>query len=190
MVEPYRKYPNLLEVLLNFLKTEQSPNIRREAIRVLGLLGALDPYKYKAIQLGTKEVAFKAGSSEPINNDKDTLETETTTSEMLVNMGSSHLEEFYPAIAITALMRIMRDPALAIHHTTVIQAVCYIFDNLGMKGVQYLPQLMPSYLNVIRMCEPSFREVCYSTLIIKNFVYTKFAGITSIANFWRTLRSS
>lgn len=30
VVEPYRKYPHLLEVLLNFLKTEQSPGIRRE----------------------------------------------------------------------------------------------------------------------------------------------------------------
>ncbi|MEQ2184902.1 hypothetical protein GOODEAATRI_012712 [Goodea atripinnis] len=47
VVEPYRKYPSLLEVLLNFLKTEQNQGIRREAIRVLGLLGALDPYKHK-----------------------------------------------------------------------------------------------------------------------------------------------
>ena len=30
VVEPYRKYPNLLEVLLNFLKNEQSPGIRKE----------------------------------------------------------------------------------------------------------------------------------------------------------------
>lgn len=31
VVEPYSKYPNLLDVLLNFLKTEQSISIRREA---------------------------------------------------------------------------------------------------------------------------------------------------------------
>ena len=35
VVEPYKKYPALLEVLLNFLKTEQSPGIRREVIFVL-----------------------------------------------------------------------------------------------------------------------------------------------------------
>lgn len=51
VVEPYWKYTNLLDVLLNFLKTEQSPAIRREAIRVLGLLGAIDPYKHK-VNLG------------------------------------------------------------------------------------------------------------------------------------------
>lgn len=47
VVQPYNEYPSLLDVLLNFLKTEQQPIIRREAIRVLGLLGALDPYKHK-----------------------------------------------------------------------------------------------------------------------------------------------
>ncbi|XP_057312523.1 serine/threonine-protein kinase mTOR-like [Hydractinia symbiolongicarpus] len=159
VVEPYKKYPNLLEVLLNFLKTEQSPGIRKEAIRVLGLLGALDPYKYKEICVGGKEANAIALSSEPAGNSNDSTEaTETSTSEMLVTMGSAHLEEFYPAVAIAALMRIMRDPALSAHHTTVIQAVHFIFNNLGMKGVQYLPQLMPSYLNVIRTCEPAFRE--------------------------------
>ena len=30
VVEPYKKYPKLLEVLLEFLKTEQSTGIRRE----------------------------------------------------------------------------------------------------------------------------------------------------------------
>ena len=47
VVEPYHKYPNLLDVLFFFLKTEQTTGIRREVIRVLGLLGALDPYKHK-----------------------------------------------------------------------------------------------------------------------------------------------
>lgn len=30
VIEPYKKYPALLDVLLNFLKTEPSINIRRE----------------------------------------------------------------------------------------------------------------------------------------------------------------
>lgn len=34
VVEPYRKYPSLLEVLLNFLKTEQNQGIRREVCTV------------------------------------------------------------------------------------------------------------------------------------------------------------
>ena len=37
----------MLDLLLSFLKTEQLVSIRRETLRVLGLLGALDPYKHK-----------------------------------------------------------------------------------------------------------------------------------------------
>ena len=34
VVEPYSRYPNLLETLLNFLKTEQSKTIRREVSKL------------------------------------------------------------------------------------------------------------------------------------------------------------
>jgi FKBP12-rapamycin complex-associated protein len=44
-----------------------------------------------------------------------------TTSEMLVNMSSSTLEEYFPAIAVATLMRIIRDPTLSQHHTMVVQ---------------------------------------------------------------------
>ena len=47
VVEPYNQYPSLLDLLFTFLKTEQQALVRRETIRVLGLLGALDPYKHK-----------------------------------------------------------------------------------------------------------------------------------------------
>lgn len=46
-----------------------------------------------------------------------------TTSEMLVNMSSSTLEEYFPAVAIATLMRIIRDPTLSQHHTMVVQVI-------------------------------------------------------------------
>ena len=45
--EPYTRYPNFLETLLNFLRTEQRGTIRGQTLRLLGLLGALDPYRHK-----------------------------------------------------------------------------------------------------------------------------------------------
>jgi FKBP12-rapamycin complex-associated protein len=47
VIEPYQKYPHLLAMLMRFLKTEKSQNIRRETIRTMGMLGALDPYRHK-----------------------------------------------------------------------------------------------------------------------------------------------
>ncbi|XP_032242839.2 serine/threonine-protein kinase mTOR [Nematostella vectensis] len=184
VVEPYRKYPNLLEVLLNFLKTEQAPGIRREAIRVLGLLGALDPYKHKLNQIEgvLDDGGISTGSKES--------ETDTSTSEMLVTMGSVVLEEFYPAVVISALMRIVRDPSLSSHHTMVIQAVTFIFKSLGMKCVTYLSQIMPSFLNVIRTCDSGFREFVFQQLgvlisIVKQHIRNYLDDIfTLIKEYW------
>ena len=74
-------------------------------------------------------------------------------------MGNLPLDEFYPAVAMVTLMRILRDPSLSNHHTMVVQAVTFIFKSLGLKCVQFLPQVMPTFLNVIRVCDASIREV-------------------------------
>lgn len=49
VVAPYTEYPALLDTLLGFLKTEQKQTIRQQTLRLLGLLGALDPYQHKMI---------------------------------------------------------------------------------------------------------------------------------------------
>ncbi len=56
MIEPYFKYPQLADLVLNGVKIEQVPSMRLEVIKVLGILGALDPYKYKMNQLHQRRV--------------------------------------------------------------------------------------------------------------------------------------
>ncbi|XP_069466036.1 serine/threonine-protein kinase mTOR isoform X2 [Ambystoma mexicanum] len=157
VVEPYRKYPSLLEVLLNFLKTEQNQGIRREAIRVLGLLGALDPYKHK-VNIGMIDQSRDASAVSLSESKSSQDSADYSTSEMLVNMGNLPLDEFYPAVSIVTLMRILRDQSLSNHHTMVVQAITFIFKSLGLKCVQFLPQVMPTFLAVIRLCDGSARE--------------------------------
>ncbi|XP_077998557.1 serine/threonine-protein kinase mTOR-like [Glandiceps talaboti] len=194
VVEPYRKYPTLLEVLLNFLKTEQSSTIRRETIRVLGLLGALDPYKHK-VNSGQID-RYDTGAVVSMPDTKGTQETggEYTTSEMLVNMGSCPLEEFYPAVAVSTLMRIMRDPSLSNHHNMVVQAITFIFKSMGIKCVQFLPQIMPTFLTVIRSCDSGIREFMFQQLgiiisIVKQHIRNYLDDIFSIIKEYWTLDS-
>ena len=105
------------------------------------------------------------------------IRTGDSTSEMLVSMAGCPLDDFYPAVAISALMRILKDANLSNHHTMVIQAVTLIFKSLGIKCVQFVPQacyrvtccfdllnynsslfqIMPSFLSVIDVS--SNREV-------------------------------
>uniref|UniRef100_A0A2H8U2W2 Serine/threonine-protein kinase TOR n=1 Tax=Melanaphis sacchari TaxID=742174 RepID=A0A2H8U2W2_9HEMI len=163
VIQPYEKYPSLLDTLLGFLKTEQQPIVRRETIRVLGLLGALDPYKHK-MNLGQIDSQIESTALLSMTDPRPISETEWTTSEMLVNMSSSTLEEYYPAVAVATLIRIIRDPNLFQHHTMVVQAITFIFQSLGIKCVAYIPQVMPSFLNVIRTADANFREYLFQQL--------------------------
>lgn len=164
VVTPYKEYPNLMDVLLNFLKTEQQPKDRRETIRVLGLLGALDPYKHK-ISRGL--IDGKPDSSlVPVADSKaEENNFDMTTSEMLVNMSSPVLDEYYPAIVISTLMRILRDPTLQQHHKSVVQAVTDIFQSLGIKCVPYISRVTPSLLYVARATDNNdFRKFLFTQL--------------------------
>ncbi|PVD35573.1 hypothetical protein C0Q70_02536 [Pomacea canaliculata] len=199
VVEPYYKYPNLLEVLLNFLKTEQGSNIRREAsisftlecfkldvIRVLGLLGALDPHKYR-MNTGLSQASEAAVSK----SERKLEEGEFTSSEMLANMDPSWtLDELYPAVAIRSLMRIIRDPSLSQHHTMVVQAITFIFKSLGLKCIPYVEEVIPAYLSVIRSTNPKFREFLFQQLgviiaIIRQYIKNHLDDIFDmIKEFW------
>lgn len=86
-----------------------------------------------------------------------------STAEMLVNM-NNNLEEFYPAIAVATLIRILRDQTLQQHHTSVVQAVTFIFKSLGIKCVPYMPQVLPSFLSNVRTADINLREFLFQQL--------------------------
>ncbi|XP_037955980.1 serine/threonine-protein kinase Tor [Teleopsis dalmanni] len=163
VVTPYHKYPGLIDILINFLKTEQRRSIRRETIRVLGLLGAMDPYKHKmnkGLIDNQKDSVLISLSDFKMDENQD-----ISTAELLVNMGNI-LDEYYPAVAIAALMRILRDPTLSSCHTSVVQAVTYIFQSLGVKCVPYLAQVLPSLLDNVRTADINLREFLFQQLAI------------------------
>lgn len=185
VVEPYYKYPSLIDILMGFLKTEQQMPIRRETIRVLGLLGALDPYKHKMNK------GLIDGQQDTILISISDIKTEdqTETAEMLVNMGNQ-LEEYYPAVAIHTLIRILRDPTLVQHHTSVVQAITFTFQSLGIKGVPYLGQVLPSLLGNIRSADINFIEFLFQQLsmlvdIVKQHIISYMDEIFKlIKEFW------
>ena len=125
VIEPYIKYPSLLGILVTILKTENVPATRREAVKVMGILGALDPYKQ--VPQGT-------------DSDTSDLPLNPTDPSHPMNIGPSH-DEYYPTVAFHALLSILRDASLANHHTAVIEAVMYIFNSLRLRCVTFLPQV-------------------------------------------------
>ena len=50
-------------------------------------------------------------------------------------------QDYYPTVAINALMRVLRDPAMATQHDKVIEALMTIFKTLSLASVPYLPKV-------------------------------------------------
>lgn len=154
VIDPYFKYPNLLEILFSLLKTDttkQSQLIRRETIRVLGLLGAVDPYRHK-IHLGVIDL-----SGESLISCDAAEEVEINIHDLLANLSNS-FDDYYSAQAISTLIKVMKDPTASSQHTMAVQAVAFIFNFLKIRSVPYIPHILPPFINIIRTGELRIKE--------------------------------
>ncbi|RKP13354.1 hypothetical protein BJ684DRAFT_10183 [Piptocephalis cylindrospora] len=111
------------------------------------------------------------------------------TPHLSLSMGSSS-EDYYPAVAVTALMRILQDPSLSAYHTPVIQAYMYIFKTLGMRCVPFLPAIMPTFLGAMRtvpaaMLEFHFQQLGILVGIIRHNIRNYLDDIFSLVrDYW------
>ncbi|CAL1276558.1 unnamed protein product [Larinioides sclopetarius] len=150
----------LMPIVLDMMQ-DSSSLPKREAIRVLGLLGALDPFKYK-VNLGLIDQSGESSGVMSIGNTANESQ-EMSASEMLVNM-SGTLDDFYPQIAIVTLMKIIREPLLHQHHSMAVHAITFLFKSMGVSAVPYLQQVMPSFINVMKTADGTFREFLFQQL--------------------------
>ncbi|KAF9295116.1 phosphatidylinositol kinase- protein kinase tor1, partial [Mortierella antarctica] len=137
VIDPYIKYPVLLDILMSIIKTEQSVRIREETMKLLGVLGALDPYRHKQMTVGS--------------GDQNQAEKSDNTDVALLMAGvDPSSDEYYPTVVITALLKILKDPSLSQQYQPATQAILIIFQALQLKMIPFLPQIMPVYLNIMQ----------------------------------------
>lgn len=144
VVQPWLDYPHLLGTFIQLMQAEPRMDVKREAVRTMGIIGALDPYRYTA-------VLEKQASENPAEASLD-----PSTSFEHIAPASDDL--YSPAVAFKALLAILRDPSLSAHHTAVVEAIMYIFRSLRLKCVQFLPQIVPAFLGAMRSCPPRLEE--------------------------------
>ncbi|CAF4010123.1 unnamed protein product, partial [Didymodactylos carnosus] len=151
VVEPIQKYPVLLEVLLNFLKTQVPIPFRRETIRVLGFLGAIDPYNIRTNTGDVRGTTYDINditSTHRVRPDVDPVEI--SSNELLVASGSQSLNDFYTSMAIYVCLRVLKDPNSPQLHYKAVQAISIILQWLGTKCTQYVQLVLPRLLQVIK----------------------------------------
>ena len=158
VVKPYLDYPQLLVILLTMLGNASSAG-RREIVRTLGILGALDPHVHK-LNLAELhgEGRLEREGVRPQYSDRAPMARTDPVSGLSVAEGLNDLfpsgapatssEEYYPAVAINALMRLLRDPSSAILHSRAVQALFKIIRSMGLGFVPFLPTVVPVLLSI------------------------------------------
>ncbi|CAK5074310.1 unnamed protein product [Meloidogyne enterolobii] len=141
VVEPYKDYPDLLEILLQLLKTELSSSMRRLTMRVLGIIGALDPYTYK-VYIGKVHSHIRSRSlALTLPNSGETNETHGMDIITWINYERLTLAEYYPALSISNLILMLQDPQrCSLFHREIMHTILQIFTNLRNRP-QYLGQV-------------------------------------------------
>lgn len=192
VIAPYTKYPKLLQVLLQILKTEEEWITRREVIKTLGILGAIDPHRHYGSQLQAANSTVLAAATTAITDQDGMLDNIAVGADVLLSpsMGPSP-DDYYCTVSFAALIKILMDPSLSTHHTAVIQAIMFIFTSLGMKCVPFLDQVIPPFLTLIRTIDPHLRSSLIQQLrdlvsIVKQHIRNYLDDIFAmIRDFWK-----
>ncbi|WOH04828.1 hypothetical protein DCAR_0624240 [Daucus carota subsp. sativus] len=157
VITPYNEYPQLLGLLLKLLNGEPAWSTRREVLKVIGIMGALDPHVHKrneqrqTLPGSNGEVTWAAG---------DTGQHIQSTDELPMDLWPSFAtsEDYFSTVAINFLMRILRDPSLSSYHKKVVGALVFIFKSMGLGCIPYLPKVLPDLLQTVRTCEDGLKD--------------------------------
>ena len=232
VISPFVKYPHFLPCLLHLIKTEKSSAVRMEAMRVIGVVGAIDPFEYRRCQaewsrvmgegestavgsVGSAEGKIRRGASAggksasaavgslkgdkmgsskkgdgmgvkeeakvEVDGDDGTAMVSPSVGEAprppkaapgdkaveedidgegeLYLCQSQSYEEYYPSVAIAALMRVVVDGRLRSFHSVSLNALIFILKTLGREKCQpFLPSIVPVFLREVRVCEEALKE--------------------------------
>lgn len=155
VIAPYNAYPQLLGLLLKLLNGELAWTTRREVLKVLGIMGALDPHVHKRNQQRLPglhgEVARPASDAGQHICSMDELPMDLWPS-------FATSEDYYSTVAINSLMRILRDASLSSYHQKVVGSLMFIFKSMGLGCVPYLPKVLPDLFVTVRTCEDGLKE--------------------------------
>ncbi|OIW11181.1 hypothetical protein TanjilG_22988 [Lupinus angustifolius] len=167
VITPYNEYPLLLVLLLKLLNGILVWSTRREVLKVLGIMGALDPHMHKRNQ---KSLSGPHGEvTRPSSDSNQQIQTmDEFPADLWPSFASS--DDYYSTVAINSLMRILRDPSLGIYHLKVIESLMFIFKSMGLGCVPYLPKVLPDLFHTIRTCDEN----------LKDFITWKLGTLVSI----------
>ncbi|KAG9073513.1 phosphatidylinositol kinase- protein kinase tor1, partial [Ceratobasidium sp. UAMH 11750] len=126
LVDPEFEHPKLVDLITKVLVSEKDRETRREAMRALGILGAVDPYKH----------AHNLDQADQAAQDTANL----NHIDLTAIAADTNKEEYSSTVVFSALVSILKTPSLSSHHPNAIEAIMSICKTQGLKILGYLPQ--------------------------------------------------
>ncbi|KAK3331873.1 phosphatidylinositol 3-kinase tor2 [Cercophora scortea] len=181
VITPYLEYPQLLEILQSIIRGEpQHGPLRQETIKLMGILGALDPYKYQQVEDRAPHTQRRPEA------------TQLTDVSLMMGGLTPSQEDYYPTVVINALLHILKDQSLVQWHGNVVDAIMSIFITLGLKCVQFLDRVVPAFISVIRASSPARLDFYFNHLsrlvgIVRQHIRVYLSDIIDVLQeFWNT----
>ncbi len=151
-------FAGLLLRTADLLRIELVRPVRNEAIKLVGVIGALDPYKMRTIEMERQfssttfsATASVSTASQQIIDFNDELPQSHESSGAISTLS----EEYYPNVAIRALLKLLKDTSLLNLHANTIQSLLVVFQSLNVKSSVYLSEVMPELLFILREGDPT-----------------------------------
>lgn len=181
VVKPYEDNPNLMSTLIMILRFDQRPDVRRETIRLIGILGAIDPYKLSQIEdrgLPSEEELTT------INDSVDATNAEFKADEAVLSQLRPHTSgDYYETAALTYLLAIISDDTLELQHRLAIDSIMRAFRVLGLQCLPFLPKILAALQRLVKAGSTNSRDrylshltelISLSSVHIRPFVGTLF----------------
>ncbi|TKA63316.1 hypothetical protein B0A55_12457 [Friedmanniomyces simplex] len=179
VIDPYIDHPQLLNILVSIVRNEPPGELRRETIRLMGILGALDPYKHQQVV-----------EESPESNLRAEAEAESDVTLIMKGITPSN-EEYYPTVVINTLMAMLKEDTLKQYHSAVVEAVMNIYATMGMKCVPFLNTVVPGIVSVLGEAQSDdrlegyFNQLSLLVKIVRQHIRPHLhVIIQAVSEFW------
>lgn len=165
-------YPGLFRSMVEAIQRSDAAasTLRLEALKTAGLLGALDSYVFTPHAEATDarndtvdELALSEAASEELV--KSTSHTAGASDEREDDELSS-IDKYYLSVSINALIGVLRDPSLAMHHQQASNVVMRIVKVLREQCVSQLGKIVNGLFTALRRSEGGLKEALFDHVAV------------------------
>nr|CDS34112.1 FKBP12 rapamycin complex associated protein [Hymenolepis microstoma] len=141
VVRPYLKHPDLMDFLFGMLRRVESKSIQSEIVRLLGLIGAVDPFKLK-ISTGVHDYIQETDTAVSQYDVVESRDVDITQSELLVNICWENREEFFAGYSLSALINLLQESRMRANWDQVVQVIANVLESFNQRSIPCLHQVM------------------------------------------------